>query len=93
MESELIYKINQLNNKLIDSEKNNVSEDNLNILRCELYKNKYKLENFKKEEIKKNYYKIVNLFYEEIIEYKIEMKRENLVMSHDDIYFGILNNV
>ena len=93
MESELIYKINQLNNKLIDSEKNNVSEDNLNILRYELYKNKYELEKFKKEEIKKNYYKIVNLFYEEIIEYKIEMNRENLVMSHDDIYFGILNNV
>uniref|UniRef100_A0A6C0C7G0 Uncharacterized protein n=1 Tax=viral metagenome TaxID=1070528 RepID=A0A6C0C7G0_9ZZZZ len=93
MDNELIYKINQLNNKLIDCEKNNVSEDNLNILRCELYKNKYKLEKFKKEEIKKNYYKIVNLFYEEIIEYKIEMKRENLVMSHDDIYFGILNNV
>ena len=92
MESELIYKINQLNNKLIDSEKNNVSEDNLNILRCELYKNKYELEKFKKEEIKKNYYKIVNLFYEDIIEYKIEMKRENLVMSHDDIYFGILNS-
>ena len=93
MESELIYKINQLNNKLIDSLKNNVSEDNLNILRFELYKNKYELEKFKKEEIKKNYYKIVNLFYEEIIEYKIEMNRENLVMSHDDIYFGILNNV
>ena len=92
MESKLIYKINQLNNKLIDSVKNNVSEDNLNILRCELYKNKYELEKFKKEEIKKNYYKIINLFYEEIIEYKIRMKREDLVISHDDIYFGILNS-
>jgi hypothetical protein len=92
MESELIYKINQLNNKLIDCKKNNVSEDNLNILRCELYKNKYELENLKNEEIKKNYYKIVNLFYEEILEYKIRMKREDYIMSHDDIYYGILNS-
>ena len=93
MESELIYKINQLNNKLIDCKKNNVSEDNLNILRCELYKNKYELEKLKRKNIQNNYYKIVNLFYEEILKYKIRMKRDNYIMSHDDIYYGILYNV
>jgi len=40
-EEYLINHINILHNKLIDFEKKHVSEDNLNILICELYKNKY----------------------------------------------------
>ena len=85
----LIKRINELHNKLIDS--SGIIPENKNILELELYKKKYELEKVKNNEIKRTYYSLVNYFYDDILKYKLYRNTGDKVMSHDDIYEGIID--
>ena len=85
----LIGRINELHNKLVDSP--DIRPENKNILELELYKKKYELEKEKNKEINSTYYSLVNYFYEDILKYKIYRNTQDRVMSHDDIYEGIID--
>ena len=85
----LIKRINELHNKLIDSP--DIKPENKNILELELYKKKYELEKVKNDEIKRTYYSLVNYFYDDILRYKMYKNNTDKVMTHDDIYEGIID--
>ena len=85
----LIGRINELHNKLIDNP--DIRPENKNILELELYKKKYELEKEKNKEINSTYYSLVNYFYEDILKYKIYRNTQDRVMTHDDIYEGIID--